>query len=398
VKRSYWDPGLSHASVPRSDTEAFDALRELLFEAVSCRLLGKKVPVALLSGGLDSSSLVAIAARCAQKENRNILALSAVLPESSRQHFSDEREFIEEFRSEPNVTIQYVAPEAGGPFDRIEDPTRFFDAPFHYSRQYLTDAMREAARGAGADVILAGFGGEAGPTTYGHYYLLELAASLRWQTLAREMRRLRVRSKTSPIRALGSEILDLLSPGRRFEPPVLVAPDFMLPLREKRRRDLWWPDHRSQQATAIRDRMAIRTSQHGPPVEWAPVALPFFDKRILEFCLAMPGHMKVRDGYRRYAARRALDGILPPKIQWRTTKGPFAPDYPGRYRVQLGKARDFVAAIRRKDPVRSIVDVDRLSHLLAHPEAPFARSSALTVVPATIYLICFLRQFPEFQP
>ena len=31
--------------------------------------------------------------------------------------------------------------------------------------------------------------------------------------------------------------------------------------------------------------------------------------------------------YTRYLARGALDGVLPPAIQWRTTKEPFSPDY-----------------------------------------------------------------------
>jgi asparagine synthase (glutamine-hydrolysing) len=125
---------------------------------------------------------------------------------------------------------------------------------------------------------------------------------------------------------------------------------------------------------------------------------PYLDKRVIEFCLAAPGHMKVRDGYNRYLIRRSLDGILPPKIQWRTTKMPFSPDYVRRYLAQIGKARDFVAAIGRRDPVRRIVDIDRLQSILNRPDVPAAKTMEAALVPVTIYLICFLRQFAEFRP
>ena len=125
---------------------------------------------------------------------------------------------------------------------------------------------------------------------------------------------------------------------------------------------------------------------------------PLRDKRVFEFCVAAPGNLKVRNGYPRYLVRGALDGILPKKIQWRTSKHPFSPDYYFRYNAQLGKARDFVSAIGSSDPVRSIVDVERLGQLL-QPAAPMAGSpEARDIVPQSIYLICFLRQFAEYRP
>ena len=112
----------------------------------------------------------------------------------------------------------------------------------------------------------------------------------------------------------------------------------------------------------------------------------------------MPSDLCVRNGYNRYLIRGALDGILPRRVQWRTDKVPFSPDYFVRYNTQLGKAREFVAAIGPKDPVRSVIDVDRLWTML-QPVEPNSRSPiARDVVPGTIYAICFLRQFAEYRP
>jgi hypothetical protein len=128
-----------------------------------------------------------------------------------------------------------------------------------------------------------------------------------------------------------------------------------------------------------------------------PFSFPLLDKRLLEFCLSAPGEMKIRDGYSRYLVRRSMDGILPRKIQWRTTKCAFAPDYGKRYRAQIGKARDFVMNIRSRDPVRTIVNVERLEYLINNPDSAAGNAAALAVVPMTIYMICFLRQFGEFR-
>jgi asparagine synthase (glutamine-hydrolysing) len=48
---------------------------------------------------------------------------------------------------------------------------------------------------------------------------------------------------------------------------------------------------------------------------------PFFDKRLIEFCLALPPHQRIRGGWTRAILRFGTDGILPPEIRWRGRKG-----------------------------------------------------------------------------
>lgn len=399
TRRVYWTPEQSRVDVPARDEDAFAALRDLLFEAVACRIRGKSTVSALLSGGLDSSSLVAIAARHLEKSNRSLVALAGVLPESSKPQFRDEREFIDEFRSWPNVTIEYVASEHGGPFDGIEDPSRFAPSPIPLTRKYLLDALQNAALHKGADVILFGGAGEAGPTAPANEYYLELALSLRWVTLARELRRFQVVRRRNPARFFARLTRDSLYPDRSTDPPLfLLAPDYLRRLGEAKRIGIDWPNHRRAQVQHTCGMMNLHSWPFSLSASGVPQTCPYLDKRVIEFCLAAPGHMKVRDGYHRYLIRRSLDGILPPKIQWRTTKMPFSPDYPKRYRAQIGKARNFVAAIRQRDPVLQIVDVDRLRHILNRHDASKDNVFEAITVPLTIYLICFLRQFAEFQP
>jgi asparagine synthase (glutamine-hydrolysing) len=47
---------------------------------------------------------------------------------------------------------------------------------------------------------------------------------------------------------------------------------------------------------------------------------PFSDRRLVEFCLALPPEQKLHQGWTRMVMRRALAGILPEEVQWRGGK------------------------------------------------------------------------------
>jgi asparagine synthase (glutamine-hydrolysing) len=49
---------------------------------------------------------------------------------------------------------------------------------------------------------------------------------------------------------------------------------------------------------------------------------PFLDRRLIEFCLALPASQKIRQGRTRVVARHALAGLLPPEIRDRPGKAP----------------------------------------------------------------------------
>ena len=47
---------------------------------------------------------------------------------------------------------------------------------------------------------------------------------------------------------------------------------------------------------------------------------PLMDKRLVEFCLALPAHQKLYQGWSRYILRRSMEGILPPKCSGEGSK------------------------------------------------------------------------------
>lgn len=397
---TYWKPGIVAQAIPVREDEVYDALREIVLESVRCRLPCIGQPAAHLSGGLDSSTVVGSAAHVLAGSGRTLTALAGVLPSHGNTQLRDESEFIDEFRTYPNVRIEHIAPEPGaGPFDLIQQPAEFEDTPMRTASDYVYAALEKAAAEAGATTVLGGVGGELGATSWATPYYLQLAVNFRWSALRRELRMRKAHTSGSPIRFLAGQVLDWIRPFRSHGDLVILAPDFR-PTPEVRavfrERTL---DLRQHETTLLQ--MWLRKHAARPP-HLGPgrvnLVNPLLDRRILEFSLAVPGRLKVRDGYQRCLARFALKGIMPDKIRRRTSKTPFSPDYFVRYNGTLDKARDFVAAIRDNDPVRSIVNVAALRRLL-EPVDPLKGTFAARIsVPVTIYLICFLRQFAEFSP
>jgi asparagine synthase (glutamine-hydrolysing) len=399
-KGTYWTLEIKPDLVPRRAEDAFDALRDLLFRAVENRICGSQRAGTLLSGGLDSSAVTAIAAKCLEKRNRGLVAFSAVLPDERRPLFEDERSWIEEFRKWPNVSIEPVTAVGGGPFDLIEEPRNFEHSFLMSSLAFVDHAIEDSAINRGVGLALTGHAGEFGVTSNGNGYFLELLAGLHLPAAAKMLTQLKAKTGVSPFRLLARELVNGLFPERREWPTVYLAPAFGRECEARRltaRRH--WPDHRKDQQKylAMWQRRHAGVDHHRPGVALR-YSSPFSDKSLLEFCLAAPGDMKIRDGYPRYLVRGALEGVLPESIRWRTSKGVASPDYTVRYAAQIRQAQEFLAAIGPNDPVRSVIDVDQLGRLVALRDPPSDMRVRMYRVPNTIYLICFLRQFADFRP
>lgn len=419
-KRQYWEPDLERTLSYKTAEETFEALRALLFEVVESNVESAFPIVAQLSGGLDSSAMVAIAAQVLAKQNKQLEALAVVLPKEKDLLLQDERYFIDQLKSFSNVNINYITAEGKGPFDNLQELISDYNLPSITSRHYLYTAFAKTADSLGARTILDGTGGEFGLTSYGDGYYAELFAKFRWRTLWREisLRKklvgeslrhnfrvnvlnpfvpafIRERRKglliveTHPLRA---SLADSLAKEIR---PQLAALENLA--------NLVLPNQRSNQyrhQKIFQKQTKGRLALFG--VGNAEMYYPWRDKRILEFCLAAPPALKVRDGYKRFLVRASLDKILPPEIQWRNTKQVFSPDYMRRYKAQLGRVQEFLAEITAADPINEIVDVEKLAAWakmipVDNERHTSLESIALHWLPQGVYLIYFLRQFSEFQ-
>ncbi len=398
---TFWTPAIRDGLVPPDDDDAFAKLRELLIGSARNHLKGRRKPVCLLSGGLDSSSLAALVAREQASRGEELLTYSGVPAPSANIRFRHENDFIREFRAFPNVRSELFECPGRGPFDRLGEPGKYESSFLASSRKYVYEEFGKRAVSDGVDTIFDGCFGELSATVDGSPYYLELLLTMQWRMLAS---RLAARSRNSTgkpavaVRALAAGLLRRLMARSVTPQPLVFLSRDSCRARPGKSGILPPAEHRAAHLKAVQDSLSRHSHRFGSKtIDEVHSCFPLRDRQILEFCLATPGDMKIRDGYSRYLIRQALDGILPKKIQWRTSKAPFSPDYFVRFNAQLPMAREFVRAIGPKDPVRSLVDVNELSRSL-EPVHPVQGSfEALAIIPSTLYLICFLRQFPEFR-
>ncbi len=422
----YWKPDPTRRLPFKRDDEILEGLRETIFAAVRARTRSAFPVAALLSGGLDSSSVVSVASRVLQEAGQQLITLSAVVAEDERAMFPDEREFMDEFRAWSNLERVLITAEGRGPFDEVEKLVRGADSTLHTSRHYLYTAFAEAARARGARVILDGVGGEWGVSGYGEGLLAEWFVRGQWRTLWRELKIQSGGLNKYAWRVFRNQVVPPLVPSfvRRLRGQTLAPQWLQWSEANIFRRDFadaqWksemkeWharafsfgrtsADHRQNQAGMISyARGGLVVTGHVGD-DCARLTLPLFDQRVLEYCLAAPGHLKLNRGRMRYLLRASMEGVLPPAIQWRTSKQPFSPDYAARYNRQRPTIHAWLNEIVPSDPVRAILDVPKLQELAAqdydvtiHYDTP-ANYAALHVVPFGVYLIYFLRQFDAFR-
>lgn len=122
------------------------------------------------------------------------------------------------------------------------------------------------------------------------------------------------------------------SESRRVEVPAIVDPAFAerIGLAERLRQ---FPSLKEQGhfGTSVRTTQryllgsprltfALATTDHVGAMSSVDVRHPFMDKRLIEYCLALPSSQSLRDGWTRLILRRALAHTLPEAVTWRVGK------------------------------------------------------------------------------
>jgi asparagine synthase (glutamine-hydrolysing) len=322
--RRYWRPRLVEA--PGSYAEAVERVRDLLLDSIRLRLRSD-VPVGTsLSGGIDSSTVVALSAELAGDHRRH--AFTASFPGFER----DEWEFAAQVAERAGVVEHHaVEPTAA---ELLEDLPRLVldhEEPVGSLSIYAQWRVMRCAREAGVTVLLDGQGGDelfAGyPTAVG--YALR---SLPPRDALREL----VGGRAAAASLAQSVAIDYL-PGRarrlyrRRSATVYAAPDVVsaTAARERRfelertgsplRRELL--DEAFDVSLPALLRYADRSS-----MAWSrEVRLPFLDRRIAELGLSLPASFVYRRGTTKRILRDVARGLVPDPVLDRTDKVGFEP-------------------------------------------------------------------------
>ena len=328
-----------------TDDDAVEALREALRRAV-CGQMMADVPVGVfLSGGIDSSAIAVLMQR--ETAGERVRSFSMGFDDGSYNELPYAREMAALCGTEHIEGL--VSPDVGKLFDRL---VVHLDEPFADVSLFPTFMVSQMAR-QHVKVVLSGDGGDELFGGYDAYEAQALAA--KWGSLApdsavRAMDALleavpptskkkglvnKTRRFVSGLAGAPADIehyrwMTFASPAakqrlytRRFQ-DALVSSDVYEPVRSALRRagtgDLLNRQLYADLSVYLADDILVKVDRMSMATSLETRA-PFLDVDVMELAFSMPGHLKIRDGQRKFVLRKALSGLVPPGILNRKKEG-----------------------------------------------------------------------------
>ena len=357
-----------------SAEEAAATLRTLVEEAVSCRLPAAGPVAAHLSGGLDSSAVVVLAARRLRETGRKLHTFSQLARPESKVR--DEREYVEAvLAQEPDIEWS-PAYQPTPDETEVADPDLPLGGPGSWSGALIC----AAAASAGCEVLLSGAGGDEGATYNGAGLYAAVLRSGFLRTLPQELRAIARREGKSLLRVAVGRLLFPFLPDwtERLLPskfgqtaPVLgreaalpfLRPPFAEQVRQTLPAQFEWknrPRDRVQMLTESylvprADNWSILGARHGIAFSY-----PLADRRILDFTQSLPLNRLVDGGFARQPYRNAMAGILPESIRWRTSKFSPFPDALSNMALEASALRVRLELVRRSPAAREMFNLDAI--------------------------------------
>jgi asparagine synthase (glutamine-hydrolysing) len=361
VSDKYWDfPSSRLSTKDLSFSEAVNRFRETFFSAVKLRLRADVQLAFELSGGLDSSSIVAAAANLTDKKIRTYTA---------KVKDADEEPFARAILDYYPVDYRVIENFERGFKDNYDQFSHIMEEPFDNPNLYThhrmlqkmkSDGVSVVLTGAGGDEVLAGYEASFWPSAYtemrhnGHYWQAELYEFCRRFMTIREA-----------LRTISHYLFDL---PKFFKNSIVAShidkpggyPTAALELKDQYRELSFHERTRFHFSVALVP-FYMRSSDHftmGVPVEHR---FPLLDYRLVELGLQMPVSYLFKNGWTKYLLRKAMEPYLPDKIIWRRKKMGFKFPFYEYFREYRDSFSPLISYLKEIDfPTQEFGDYDQL--------------------------------------
>jgi asparagine synthase (glutamine-hydrolysing) len=389
----YWHPLDAPKIHFSKDDDYVEAFRELFDQAVSARMRTTGGVGSQLSGGMDSSSVTATAARLLDKQR--LYAFTSVpqpgfADQNPTGRFGDEGPAAAEVAAMyPNIEHFLVRSASEEMIGGVERMGRLQGQPvFNPLNEMWFTAMIKLAREHNVTVILQGACGNATLSAGGIVGLSELFRSGKWLKLARLVYVLRKKGHVS-FRDAASFSMGAALPEwmRRRMSPEVASFDFAFSpvhpqqavdhnLKEKAWEEFFGddlsPEAFRRQMFDYYDPGFVNVST---TLAWEmELRDPTQDKRIFEYCFAIPIEQYLVGGQSRSLVRRAMHGRLPASTLARTERGLQSADWFLTMGARRKEMAEEMVKIRRSPVANRVLDLDRLQMLLdTWPSAGYER-------------------------
>ena len=338
----YWDAADVELKDWKDD-EAAHELRAALQKAVSRQLMADVPLGAFLSGGIDSSSIVAL---MSQGASQPINTFSIGFSDGTYNELPYAREVAALFQT--NHRERVASPDLGDMFEKL---IVHLDEPFADVSLFPTFSVSELAR-EHVKVVLSGDGGDELFGGYDAYQAQALAAKLGWmgdalmpalagvasalpptekkKGLVNKVKRFSAGAATAPsdlghyrwmVYLSAREKAKLYNAGLRES---LDSHDVYAPVREALGRfhqdDLLNRQLYADLSLYLADDILVKVDRMSMATSLETRA-PFLDGDLMELAFSMPGHLKIRNGERKWILKQAMKDVLPGTILNRKKEG-----------------------------------------------------------------------------
>lgn len=321
IKR-YYD--IKENEIKLDENSSVDAYKSKLIEAITLRLRSDVKVGTCLSGGLDSSSIAAIASKIYKKKSDD--KFTAIHAKSSEKN-SDESFFAQEVAYTCNLDLNIIEPKQDEFINNIDDVIYTQEEPFGSPSIFMQYFVMKKAKEIGCTVLLDGQGGDETLLGYERYYPAYLI-SLGFFDFIKGFFNVSKNSKLSKKQLFSYfiyftkskiRIQRLKGKSRFIKNKFLDLASFdILEKNSKSYLNLFELQHEEIFHTQVphllryEDRNSMRHS--------IETRLPFIDFRAVETALTINNKYKIKDGWTKYILRKTVDKILPNSIVWRKNK------------------------------------------------------------------------------
>lgn len=384
-----WDPERELRLA--NDDEYLEAFREQVDRAVSCRLRSTGLVASHLSSGFDSSTVTAVAARLLAEQGKPLIAYTAVprvgfdgaVPKG--RHGDEGPAACALAARLPNLEHHLERTTGITPLDSLERDIQGLDRPpLNPANRIWLRAIEYKAQSRGAKVLLTGDMGNMTISYAGMEYLANLVSHGEWKAWFHEVCNIKMSQPRTRWRGLflkswgpfipaniwklirifsGEDLLDITD-------YTAIHPNFMLSIDHESRvkQTGWdlsyrpWADGR-QMRIAVLERHDLADYKMLSNIIGLDLRDPATDRRLVEFCLAIPESQYLHRGQNRWLLRRLMGGVLPPDILSACTTGYQAADWYESTALALANIKEELQK-QNSANLKRFLDVESLKDLV----------------------------------
>lgn len=355
--KSYWDVDKEHILSELSEDVLKQSFIDLFTTSVKRRLRSDVAVGSSVSGGLDSSSIVAIVNKLLGPMSRQ-KTFSAVFPGFEK----DESQYINQLTGHFKIDSFKITPTADDFLKDFEKLLYHQEEPFQSSSIYAQYKVYELAKQKGVTVILDGQGADeimAGYSKYYQWYWQEKIAGHKWKEAKKEIDS--AKQNGLEVNWGWKNYIAAFLPGlaathlrKTYSQKQSNHPDithdffshnydktkFFKPAISKLNDVLYFNTMQFGLEELLRyaDRNSMAHSRE--------VRLPFLNHELVQFIFSIPSSCKIREGFTKRLLRVSMAQLLPEAIVWRKDKVGFEP--PQKQWMQYKSVKELIHESRKK--------------------------------------------------